>query len=204
MGRALSLALIYIPSSLHSGYHGSKELDSNSATVGWNLSQEERDDHIFVWVRQGVDGRSLTCTLLHCFLLLQPHVRYYIHIIIRQQLTSIMSVFIGRIWIHKDVFVLWVYWIESEIIGPQRAVPTNMWLFVCAALLYVRWLVHVLPVLAKYLVTAKKKKTHSKLIYFLLVSYLCPYIICRDLHISARSHSQASINRTTLHVFLNL
>ncbi len=56
MGRALSLSLIYIPSSLRSGYHGSKELDSNNATEGWSLWREERADRICNRARQGVDG----------------------------------------------------------------------------------------------------------------------------------------------------
>lgn len=41
---ALSLLLLYIPPSFHSGCHGSKEPDSNSAAVGWNLSQVVGDD----------------------------------------------------------------------------------------------------------------------------------------------------------------
>lgn len=41
---ALSLLLIYIPPSFHSGCHGSKEPDSNSAAVGWSLSQVVGDD----------------------------------------------------------------------------------------------------------------------------------------------------------------
>lgn len=47
-GRALSLSLIYIPSSLRSGCHGSKELDSNNATKGWSLWREEREPSVSV------------------------------------------------------------------------------------------------------------------------------------------------------------
>lgn len=101
MGRALSLSLIYIPSSLCSGYHGSKELDSNNATEGWSLWREERADHICVWARQGVDGLSVTWTLRYGSLQLLPHMHYYICII-----TRVQSIFIGWIWIHSELFSL--------------------------------------------------------------------------------------------------
>lgn len=53
-----SLLLIYIPPSFHSGYHGSKELDSNSAAVGWNLSRVVGDDRHCL--------REMRCGRTHC------------------------------------------------------------------------------------------------------------------------------------------
>lgn len=87
VGRALLLSLIYIPSSRCPGYHGSKELDSNTAIEGWSRWREEGADNVGLWVRQGVDGLSLTCMLL-------PHMHFCIRTI-----TSVQAVVFGCIWI---------------------------------------------------------------------------------------------------------
>lgn len=54
-GHALSLSLIYIPSSLSSGYHGSKELDSNNASEGWSLWWEEETISVSRWFKVWTD-----------------------------------------------------------------------------------------------------------------------------------------------------
>lgn len=87
MGRALSLARIYIPSSLHFGCHGSKESDSNSATVGWNLSQEERVTTLSLSCWDKVWGGSVrharrccnafSCSSHTCIIICMSAVRFY-------------------------------------------------------------------------------------------------------------------------------
>lgn len=86
MGHALSLSLIYIPSSFCSGYHGSKELVSNNARTGWSLWRENRASHMSHVVQ--LSPAAATYALSHT-----------------RHIQSKVNIFVSFYWVNMDSYM---------------------------------------------------------------------------------------------------